>query len=65
MLDGVYSSDRNFVTEVCEAMIGRGIYMTRKGLIFLSRSHTPADIEEIVSVFGRALDHVQAKRSAS
>ncbi|MGO4588852.1 aspartate aminotransferase family protein [Paenarthrobacter sp. 2TAF44] len=58
-VEGAYASDRDFVTEICEAMIGRGIYMTRKGLIFLSRAHTTADIQEIVSVFGKALDSVQ------
>lgn len=57
-VNGVYASDRDFVTRVCEAMILRGIYMTRKGLIFLSRSHTPEDVDQIIEAFGLALRDV-------
>lgn len=60
-VDGVYTSNRGLVTQVCEAMILRGVYMTRKGLIFLSRSHTSDDVDQIIEVFGRALADVLAK----
>lgn len=57
-VDGVYSSDRTFVTDVCEAMILRGVYMTRKGLVFLSRAHTADDVDRIIEVFAAALADV-------
>ncbi|WP_166787081.1 aspartate aminotransferase family protein [Cryobacterium sp. TMT2-23] len=52
---GVYSSDKGTVTRLCEAMIARGVYTTRKGLFFLSRAHTEADIDTIIRTFDDAV----------
>lgn len=54
-VEGVYASDRDTVTKICEAMIARGVYMTRKGLFFLSRAHTKADIDAVISTFNDAV----------
>ena len=54
-VDGVYSSDKDTVTRLCEAMIARGVYMTRKGLFFLSRAHTEADIDAVICTFDEAV----------
>lgn len=58
-VDGVYASDRDFVTKVCEAMIVRGVYMTRKGLVFLSRAHTNDDVDHVIETFTLALNDVK------
>ena len=63
-VDGAYSSDRNFVTQVCEAMIPRGVYMTRKGLIFMSRAHTADDVDRIIGVFAAALTDVLSNQGS-
>jgi glutamate-1-semialdehyde 2,1-aminomutase len=55
---GVYESNRSMVTAVMEQMIAFGVYTTRKGLFFLSRAHTIDVVDEIIDVFGAALDQV-------
>lgn len=54
-VSGVYSSQRTVVTQICEAMIARGVYTTRKGLFFLSRAHTVEDMDVVIDVFDQAL----------
>lgn len=61
-VQGVNSSDRDFVARVCEIMIRHGVYMSRKGLILLSRAHTEADVDIIVAVFEQALALARSNR---
>lgn len=57
-IEGVNESDKVLVAEICERMILLGVYMSRKGIIYLNASHSTADIDTIIESFSTAADMV-------
>ena len=56
---GVNTSDTKFLAEVCELMITLGVYISRKGLMYVNAAHTREDIDQVVNTFEMAVAQLQ------
>lgn len=59
-IDGVNQSDKILVAEICDHMILLGVFMSRKGIIYLNGGHSEDDVEAIIRAF-----QISATRSAT
>lgn len=64
-IEGVNESNKELVAKICEQMILFGVYMSRKGIVYLNSDHSDADIDEIIEKFRLAVSKVQASEAES
>jgi glutamate-1-semialdehyde 2,1-aminomutase len=55
-IDGVNESNKVLVADICERMILLGVYMSRKGIMYLNASHSDADIDVVIETFHTAAE---------